>query len=164
VMQQFRNGTISCLVATTVIEVGVDVPNASIMLIENAGRFGLSQIHQLRGRIGRGSQKSYCILLDEDPSATALEKLRVLEKTADGFEIAEADLQIRGPGDLLGTAQTGLPPLRLGDLLRDGELMSEARAAARRIFAADPALTASIHEPLRRHLDKARRSLEAVAG
>lgn len=148
VMRDFRDGKIAALVATTVIEVGVDVPNASIMLIENAGRFGLSQIHQLRGRIGRGTSKSYCILLDDDPSPSAALKLAVLEKTSDGFDIAEADLQLRGPGDLLGTAQTGLPPLQLGNLLRDGELMTEARHVAMAVFEKDPTLSDPRHNAL----------------
>jgi len=152
VMRRFRSGEIACLVATTVIEVGVDVPNATIMLIENAGRFGLSQIHQLRGRIGRGAEKSYCILLDEDPSESGVEKLAVLEKTSDGFDIAEADLRLRGPGDLLGTAQTGLPPISLGDILRDGDLMTEARRNAMAIFETDPALTRPEHAEIKRYL------------
>jgi ATP-dependent DNA helicase RecG len=152
-MRQFREGAVSALVATTVIEVGVDVPNACIMLVEEAGRFGLSQLHQLRGRIGRGAEKSYCILLQEDPGAQAREKLSVLEKTSDGFEIAEADLRLRGPGDMLGTAQAGLPPLRLGDLLRDGELMAEARQAARAVLESDPALSQPGHERYREFVD-----------
>ena len=155
VMRKFREGSISVLVATTVIEVGVDVPNACIMLIEEAGRFGLSQIHQLRGRIGRGGEKSYCILLQESPGEQAKEKLAILEKTSDGFEIAEADLRLRGPGDMLGTAQAGLPPLCLGDLLRDGELMTEARAVARGLLEADPFLTDFGHEHFRRFVEKA---------
>jgi ATP-dependent DNA helicase RecG len=151
-MRRFRDGSLACLVATTVIEVGVDVPNASIMLIENAGRFGLSQIHQLRGRIGRGSAKSYCILLDDDPSENAAAKLAVLKSTSDGFEIAEADLRLRGPGDILGTAQTGLPPLQLGDLLRDGDLMTDARHAALQVFETDPDLNLPAHAPLKSFL------------
>ena len=153
VMREFREGKISVLVATTVIEVGVDVPNACIMLVEEAGRFGLSQLHQLRGRIGRGAEKSYCILLQENPDATAKEKLGALEATSDGFVIAEADLRLRGPGDILGTAQAGLPPLRLGDLLRDGELMTEARKAARALLESDPGLALSGHEHFREFVD-----------
>ncbi|MEI6278682.1 MAG: ATP-dependent DNA helicase RecG [Verrucomicrobiae bacterium] len=153
VMREFREGRISVLIATTVIEVGVDVPNACIMLIEEAGRFGLSQLHQLRGRIGRGPEKSYCILLQDDPSAR--EKLLVMEATSDGFEIAEADLRLRGPGDILGTAQSGLPPLRLGDLLRDGEIMSEARRVARDLIASDPDLSRPGHEHLRAFVERA---------
>jgi ATP-dependent DNA helicase RecG len=154
VMREFREGRTSVLVSTTVIEVGVDVPNATIMLIEEAGRFGLSQIHQLRGRIGRGSQKSWCVLLQNDATGAALEKLQVLEKTNDGFEIAEADLRLRGPGDILGTAQTGLPPLGLGDLVRDADIMTEARRAAREILAADPELKKPENARLRAHVER----------
>lgn len=148
VMNDFRSGKISVLVATTVIEVGVDVPNATIMLIEEAGRFGLSQLHQLRGRIGRGSLKSYCVLLHSGATGAALEKLEVMEKTLDGFEIAEADLQLRGPGDMLGTAQTGMPSLGPGDLLRDASLMNEARAAALSLLKSDPLLENPCHAHL----------------
>jgi len=158
VMRGFRDGRISALVATTVIEVGVDVPNACIMLIEEAARFGLSQIHQLRGRIGRGAEKSYCILLQESPEAH--EKLSVLEATFDGFEIAEADLRIRGPGDILGTNQSGLPPLALGDLVRDAEIMSEARRRADALLETDPGLARPAHAPHRALVD-ASTSLQA---
>jgi len=125
-----------------------------VMVIEEAGRFGLSQIHQLRGRIGRGSHKSWCILLQNDATGAALEKLQVLEKTTDGFEIAEADLRLRGPGDILGTAQTGLPPLGLGDLVRDADIMTEARRVAREILAADPGLQSEKNARLRAHVDR----------
>jgi len=140
IMERFRRGKTRVLISTTVIEVGVDVPNATVMLIENAERFGLAQLHQLRGRIGRGEHKSYCILLTSEPSSEAVAKLAVLEKTGDGFEVAEADWELRGPGDLLGTAQSGLPGLKIGNLRRDAELMRRARAAAMSIFAADPKL------------------------
>jgi len=140
IMERFRRGETKVLISTTVIEVGVDVPNANVMLIENAERFGLAQLHQLRGRIGRGEHKSYCILLTSEPSSEAAAKLAVLEKTSDGFEVAEADWELRGPGDLLGTAQSGLPALKIGNLKRDAELMRRARAAAMSIFAADPRL------------------------
>jgi ATP-dependent DNA helicase RecG len=140
IMQRFRNGESKALIATSVIEVGIDVPNANIMLIENAERFGLAQLHQLRGRIGRGGHKSYCILISTAENAGAAEKLKTLERTSDGFEIAEEDLKIRGPGDILGTAQSGLPPLKIGDLLSDGELIRLARQAATAIFKVDPHL------------------------
>jgi ATP-dependent DNA helicase RecG len=140
IMERFRRGETKGLISTTVIEVGVDVPNATVMLIENAERFGLAQLHQLRGRIGRGEHKSYCILLTSEPSSEAAAKLAVLEKTSDGFEVAEADWELRGPGDLLGTAQSGLPVLKIGNLKRDAELMRRARTAAMSIFAADPRL------------------------
>ena len=143
IMERFRRGESKALIATTVIEVGIDVPNANIMLVENAERFGLAQLHQLRGRIGRGAHKSYCILLrSAKAEGEALEKLRLLEETSDGFKIAEADLRMRGPGDILGTAQSGLPPLKLGDPLADHELMRLARNAAFLLFDRDPQLTA----------------------
>jgi len=140
IMERFRRGLTSVLVSTTVIEVGVDVANATVMLIENAERFGLAQLHQLRGRIGRGKHKSYCILLRSDPSEETRAKLAVLEKTSNGFEVAEADWEMRGPGDLLGTAQSGLPALKLGNLRSDAKLMQRARAAAIQIFRDDPEL------------------------
>jgi ATP-dependent DNA helicase RecG len=140
IMERFRSGETNALISTTVIEVGVDVPNATVMLVENAERFGLAQLHQLRGRIGRGEHKSYCILLTSDQSKETSAKLAVLEKTSNGFEVAEADWELRGPGDLLGTAQSGLPALKIGDLKTDMELMRRARAAALSIFEADPHL------------------------
>ncbi|MBV9618089.1 MAG: ATP-dependent DNA helicase RecG [Verrucomicrobia bacterium] len=140
IMERFRQGETKALISTTVIEVGVDVPNATAMLIENAERFGLAQLHQLRGRIGRGEYKSYCILFTSEASSEAIEKLSVLEKTTDGFTVAEADWEMRGPGDLLGTAQSGLPALKIGNLRRDAELMRCARAAATLIFETDPGL------------------------
>lgn len=142
IMEGFRHGTTKALIATTVIEVGIDVPNATILLVENAERFGLAQLHQLRGRIGRGEHKSYCVLLASDATDESMEKLHILENTSDGFEIAEADLRIRGPGDLLGTAQTGLSPLKLGNLLADSSLMKQARGAAFVILERDPHLRA----------------------
>jgi ATP-dependent DNA helicase RecG len=140
IMERFHKGETKALISTTVIEVGIDVPNATVMLIENAERFGLAQIHQLRGRIGRGPNKSFCILLASDQSKETAAKLAVLEKTNDGFEVAEADWELRGPGDLLGTAQSGLPALKIGNLKRDAELMRRARSAAVSIFAGDPHL------------------------
>ena len=153
IMEKFRRGATKALIATTVIEVGIDVPNASIMLIENAERFGLAQLHQLRGRIGRGQHKSYCILLrSAKTEADAAEKLRILEETSDGFDIAEADLRLRGPGDILGTAQSGLPPLKLGNPLADHELMRLARNAAFLLFERDPQLAQPQNQPYRRVL------------
>ena len=140
IMERFRRGEANALISTTVIEVGVDVPNATAMLVENAERFGLAQLHQLRGRIGRGGHKSYCILLTSDQQRETSAKLAVLEKTSNGFEVAEADWELRGPGDLLGTAQSGLPALKIGDLKKDADLMRRARAAALAIFEADPGL------------------------
>jgi len=140
IMQRFRAGETQALVSTTVIEVGIDIPNATVMLIENAERFGLSQLHQLRGRIGRGGHTSHCWLVTSDKSVETMTKLAVLEKTTDGFEIAEADWELRGPGDLLGTAQSGLPELKLGDLRRDAALMRKARQAALELLENDPGL------------------------
>jgi len=143
VMSRFRSGEIAALVATTVIEVGVDVANASVMILHHAERFGMAQIHQLRGRIGRGAHKGWCILLTDGKNPDGLEKLKILERTADGFEIAEADLRLRGPGDVLGTAQSGLAALRFSDFLADTELLRETRALADAVIAADPDLTGS---------------------
>src|SRR5262245_33856957 len=140
IMDRFRGGNTNALISTTVLEVGVDVPNATMMLIENAERFGLAQLHQLRGRIGRGEHKSYCILLSSARAKEASTKLAILERTGDGFEVAEADWDLRGPGDLLGTAQSGLPGLKIGNLKRDADLMRQARAAAMSIFEKDPRL------------------------
>jgi ATP-dependent DNA helicase RecG len=139
-MERFRRGATSALISTTVLEVGVDVPNATVMLIENAERFGLAQLHQLRGRIGRGEHKSYCILLTSAQANEASAKLAVLESTSDGFKVAEADWELRGPGDLLGTAQSGLPALRIGNLKTEAHLMRSARAAAVSILEKDPRL------------------------
>ncbi len=138
IMERFRRGDTNALISTTVLEVGVDVPNATVMLIENAERFGLAQLHQLRGRIGRGEHKSYCILL------------AVLERTSDGFKVAEADWDLRGPGDLLGTAQSGLPALKIGNLRTDAHLMLRARAAAVSILERDPRLELPENQRFRR--------------
>ena len=150
IMERFRRGDSSALISTTVIEVGVDIPNATVMLIENAERFGLAQLHQLRGRIGRGEHKSYCILLTSDQSKETVAKLAVLEKTTNGFEVAEADWDLRGPGDLLGTAQSGLPELKIGNLKTDAGLMQRARAAAMSIFDADSRLELPENQRFRR--------------
>ena len=150
IMERFRRGDASVLISTTVIEVGVDVPNATMMLIENAERFGLAQLHQLRGRIGRGEHKSYCVLLTADKAAETIAKLSVLEKTSNGFDVAEADWEQRGPGDLLGTAQSGLPALKLGDLKTDFALMQRARSAASAILDWDPKLEAAENQRFRR--------------
>ena len=149
IMERFRRGETHALVSTTVIEVGVDVANATVMLIENAERFGLAQMHQLRGRIGRGKHKSYCILLSSEESKDTAAKLAVLEKTNDGFEVAEADWDLRGPGDLLGTAQSGLPLLKIGNLKSDAPLMRRAREAAMSIFQADARLELPENQHLR---------------
>ena len=148
VMRRFREGETAALVSTTVIEVGVDVPNANVMILHHAERFGLAQLHQLRGRIGRGGHKSYCVLLTDGKNPEALEKLRVLEQSSDGFEIAEADLRLRGPGDVLGTVQSGLSDFRFTDFLGDTVLLREARALADRVLAEDSRLD-GIHQKMR---------------
>jgi ATP-dependent DNA helicase RecG len=155
-MERFRAGQDRILVATTVIEVGVDVPNAPVMLIEHAERFGLSQLHQLRGRVGRGAAKSHCLLLTGTSGAefgkVARERLRVMEKTTDGFRIAEADLKLRGPGEVLGTRQSGLPDFAVAELARDQAVLQEARTEAFALTQQDPDLSAPEHAELRRYL------------
>ena len=134
-MTAFRANRLQVLLATSVIEVGVDVPNATVMLVENADQFGLAQLHQLRGRIGRGAHESYCILVAEAKTKEASQRLNVLASSNDGFEIAEADLKLRGPGELLGQNQSGLPPLRFGDLAADRVLIERARKLAATFLA-----------------------------
>ena len=130
-MARFKRGEIDVLVSTTVIEVGIDVPNASLMVIEHANRFGLSQLHQLRGRIGRGEDKSYCVLLAEPGvSSEARERLRIMQETNDGFRIAEKDLELRGPGDFVGTKQSGIPQFRFANLVRDRAWLERAQLDA----------------------------------
>jgi ATP-dependent DNA helicase RecG len=137
-MARFKKGETNILVSTTVIEVGVDVPNASVMVIENAERFGLSQLHQLRGRVGRGADQSYCILMSSDKLGNdSRTRLSTMVRTNDGFEISEVDLRLRGPGDLMGTQQSGLPELHIADLVQDVDLLQQARAMAQRILDAD---------------------------
>jgi ATP-dependent DNA helicase RecG len=149
VMREFKEGAVHVLVSTTVIEVGIDVPNAAVMLVEHAERFGLSQLHQLRGRVGRGSWKSYCILLAGSSSEDAQRRIAAMTGTNDGFRIAEVDLELRGPGDFFGTRQSGLPEFRVADLLRDGAMLEETRREAFTLVQADPQLTASEHRGLR---------------
>ena len=137
-MQRFKQGEIKILVSTTVIEVGVDVPNASVMVIEQAERFGLAQMHQLRGRVGRGAAQSYCILVTEKMNDAARERIRTLVESTDGFHIAEMDLRLRGPGEFFGTKQAGLPSLRVANILRDGEILEIARREAVDFVARPP--------------------------
>jgi ATP-dependent DNA helicase RecG len=140
-MRAFKEGALDLLVATTVIEVGVDVPNASLMIIENAERLGLAQLHQLRGRVGRGSAASTCVLLYQPPlSLLARQRLETMRQTQDGFVIAEKDLELRGPGELLGTRQTGLAAFRVADLARDAALLPQVRDLADRLLAEAPAI------------------------
>jgi len=149
-MERFASGDIRLLVATTVIEVGVDVPEAGVMVIEHAERFGLAQLHQLRGRVGRGTQRSICLLLYSAPlGPTARARLEIMRKTEDGFRIAEEDLRLRGPGEVLGSRQSGLPALTLADLAAHADLLAPARDDAQRIIARDPGLTSPRGQALR---------------
>ncbi len=159
-MRQFRDGELNILVTTAVVEVGIDLPNATVMLIEGADRFGLSQLHQFRGRVGRGEHKSYCILMSENPSNLAQERLSALERTRDGFELAEIDLNLRGPGDFFGTRQSGLPNLRMAKL-SDRDLLDLARREATRIMENDPDLEAGNHAALAAQVA---RFMEKVSG
>jgi len=154
VMREFKEGRIHVLCSTTVVEVGVDVPNATTMIIQNAERFGLSQLHQLRGRVGRGSKQGYCFLFTETQSqGTALERLSILEKSTDGFVLAEKDLTLRGPGDFLGTKQTGVLPFKFADLARDSKWLFVARDEATAALTNDPDLNSPEHYGLRRFLN-----------
>jgi ATP-dependent DNA helicase RecG len=141
-MKLFKNGQAHILIATTVIEVGVDIPNATVMVIESAERFGLSQLHQLRGRVGRGADQSYCIIMSSEKlSKEAAARIEVMIMTTDGFEIAETDLRLRGPGDIEGTMQSGIPfDLKIADLGRDGQIIEYVRNIADEIISKDPHL------------------------
>ncbi|HLB01291.1 MAG TPA: helicase-related protein, partial [Bacteroidota bacterium] len=179
VMASFKEGDTRILVSTTVIEVGIDVPNATVMVVEHAERFGLSQLHQLRGRVGRGSDQSYAILMApdwmkarfssaatalpgdmaSDESLLAVRRLLIMRETNDGFQIAENDLKMRGPGEILGTRQSGVPGLRLADLMEDSDLLDLARSEARRIVDEDPHLRLPEHRALREHIGREIREL-----
>ena len=148
-MAAFAAGESDILVSTTVVEVGVDVPNATCMVVENADRFGLSQLHQLRGRVGRGKAKSYCILLSDSQNEEARARLKVMTQTNDGFRISQEDLRLRGPGDFFGQRQHGLPAMKIADLSCDMRLLDEAQTAARQLMARDPELTEPTHQALR---------------
>jgi ATP-dependent DNA helicase RecG len=154
VMRTFRDGKVGVLVATTVIEVGIDIPNATVIVIEHAERFGLSQLHQLRGRVGRGTAPGYCLLVDRGSGGgVAAQRLRAMEKEHDGFKIAEADLTLRGPGEFMGTRQSGLADFRLANLIRDRQLLMEARAEALNWLKKDPELTSRASAELREILE-----------
>ncbi|MGH7198215.1 MAG: ATP-dependent DNA helicase RecG [Candidatus Omnitrophota bacterium] len=153
VMQDFKEGRSELLVSTVVIEVGVDVPNATVIVVENAEKFGLAQLHQLRGRVGRGSEESFCILFSDAAGDETAERLGAFERTQSGFEIAEKDLDLRGAGDVVGEKQHGLPDLRIGDLVRDAAILELARNEARRIAGSDPDLALPENRPLKRALE-----------
>ena len=154
VMESFSNGETQLLVSTTVIEVGVDVPNAVIMVIENAERFGLSQLHQLRGRIGRGQYKSTCILITDAKNDTAQRRMKVMETTTDGFKIADEDLKLRGPGDFFGSRQHGLPEMKIADMLEDRSTLEETQRAAKEIVARDPELSSPESTALKNEIQR----------
>lgn len=151
VMSAFRNGDYDILISTAVVEVGIDIPNASIMMIEGANRFGLAQLHQFRGRVGRGQAQSYCLLLSDSAAEEAMTRLQVVEKTANGFALAEEDLRMRGPGEFFGTRQSGLPDLRVAGL-SDSRILEDARRAARALFEADPGLEQPANRLLRQRV------------
>lgn len=159
VMTQFRNKELDVLVSTTVIEVGVDVPNATVMVIENANRFGLAQLHQLRGRVGRGAAQSSCYLITELKSPESKRRIGAMVETTDGFKLAEVDLELRGPGDFVGVRQAGFPELALADFIKDEVVMKHARELAFRIVHSDPQLISERHALIRKELIRRTRGL-----
>lgn len=161
-MDAFRRGELNVLVSTTVIEVGVDVPNATVMIIEDANRFGLSQLHQLRGRVGRGAAQSFCILIADAKNDEAQRRMEIMAETSDGFKIAEEDLRIRGPGEVAGTRQHGNLDLKIADLIQDANLLEEARGAAIKLAAYDPFLEKPTYQPLRGRVLEWRAKINAM--
>ena len=158
VMNAFKRGKLNMLVSTTVIEVGVNVPNASVMVIENSERFGLSQLHQLRGRVGRGAEQSYCVMISSVKlGKVARERIKAMIETTDGFQIANLDLKLRGPGDLLGTKQSGLLDLKIADIVKDEELLIKTRQAAEELLKEDPLLMKPENSKLRYWLEQLKR-------
>jgi len=151
VMQGFHECKLNILVSTPVVEVGIDVPNATVMMVESADRFGLAQLHQFRGRVGRGPAQSYCILLAEHPSDVGQERLKIIETVYDGFKLAEEDLKLRGPGEFFGTRQSGLPDLKMAKL-SDVGILEIARAEAEKLFEHDPHLKQAEHALLVKEL------------
>jgi ATP-dependent DNA helicase RecG len=158
VLGAFRRGEMDVLVATTVIEVGIDIPNATVMVIEGADRFGLAQLHQLRGRVGRGADQSFCLLLSDDPSSLAEHRLQLLEDNNDGFALAEADLRLRGPGDYMGTRQSGMPEFQAADF-SDLKMIETARREAMDLLRADPGLVGAEHAPLRSAVERMKQAV-----
>ena len=154
-MDRFKKGQTQIMIATTVIEVGVDVPNASVMVIENSERFGLSQLHQLRGRVGRGAEQSFCILMSSYKlSADTRKRLETMVATENGFDISKVDLELRGPGDMAGTQQSGLIDLKIANLAKDEEILKFARADAMTILETDPTFKLLEHLPIKMHTAK----------
>ena len=154
IMAEFYRGEIDVLVATVVIEVGINVPNATVMVVENAERFGLAQLHQLRGRVGRGAHKSYCFLISEGESEIAKKRGEIMESSNDGFFIAEEDLKLRGPGEIFGTRQHGLPDLNISDLSKHLKILNHAKDEAKRILKEDPMLESVKNQGLKRRVTK----------
>ena len=154
IMEAFAANEIHVLVSTTVIEVGINVPNATVMMIENAERFGLAQLHQLRGRVGRGSEQSFCVLMTDNRSDYTKARMDAMVRTTNGFEIAQEDLELRGPGNFFGREQHGLPPLKVADIADDAGLLTEADRVSAAILSADPQLTRPENELLRRNVER----------
>lgn len=154
IMERFAKGEIQILVSTTVIEVGVNVPNSTVMLIENAERFGLAQLHQLRGRVGRGKHQSYCVLVSDSKNKVTRERLKIMEQSTDGFVIADTDLKLRGPGEFFGTRQHGLPEMKIANLYSDAKVLKLAQAAVEKILKEDPELNLPVHQGLKRSMVK----------
>jgi ATP-dependent DNA helicase RecG len=152
IMERFASGEIHVLVSTTVVEVGVNVPNATVMMVENAERFGLAQLHQLRGRVGRGEHQSYCIFMQGNEVKETSKRLEILNKSNDGFYIAEEDLKLRGPGDLFGIRQSGLMEFKIGDIYNDADILKASSEAAGEILALDPQLMLEQFLPIKNRL------------
>ena len=155
IMEQFASRKIDVLVSTTVIEVGINVPNATVMMVENAERFGLAQLHQLRGRVGRGEHQSYCIFISASEKEESMERLQILNKSNDGFFIASEDLKLRGPGELFGIRQSGEFSFRIGDIYSDASVLKQASKAVDRILSEDPGLEKPANLLLKQHLEAA---------
>ena len=162
VMRQFYSNEVQLLISTTVVEVGVDVPNATLMIIMDADRFGLSQLHQLRGRVGRGQHASYCVLVADPKSEVGQERMQVMTETEDGFEVSRRDLELRGPGDFFGTKQSGLPEFRLADMVADFKVVEEARGDAAALVSDSSFWTSPEYEPLRDFCSR-RKSSRAIS-
>ena len=160
IMTRYKNGEINVLISTTVIEVGVDVPNATIMVIENAERFGLAQLHQLRGRVGRGKFKSYCILKYDSKSDVVRQRMEIMQKSNDGFVISEKDLELRGPGEFFGTRQHGIPEFKIANLFTDVPLLKQAQEASKKLLNKDVNLMLEENLALKQKIDKLFASME----